>query len=128
MSERVHWITYKDKKILEVDYSNIKDESEYLAIVDEFEAEVLASPRGKMMRLLVDVTDSVLTPRITDRNKQVEAKARELGIPDSPTAMVGLEGFKMAVVQALAFFRPALHIASSRQAALDWLLAQKIED
>jgi hypothetical protein len=79
------------------------------------------------MRVLVDVTGSVLTPRITERNKAVEEKARESGIPDSPTALVGLSGFKMAVVQALAFFRPDLYIAESREAAKDWLTEQPIE-
>ena len=128
MSERVQWITYQGKKILQVVYSSLKDEDEYLAVVDEFEAEALAHPPGKMMRALIDVTGSILTRRISDRNKEVATKAKKLGIPDSPTAMVGLEGFKMAVAQAMAFFRPDLYIAESRQAALDWLLAQKIED
>jgi hypothetical protein len=128
MSERVQWITYQGKKILQVDYSNLKDEEEYLATVDEFEAEVLSYPQGKMMRAIIDVTDSMLTRRISERNKAVATKAKEMGIPDSPTAMVGLEGFKMAVAQALAFFRPDLYIAQSRQDALDWLLAQKIDD
>jgi len=128
MSDRVQWITYRGKKILQVDYSNLRDEDEYLSIVDKFETEVLAYPQGKMMRAMIDVTGSILTRRISDRNKQVATQAKEMGIPDSPTAMVGLEGFKLAVAQALAFFRPDLYIAQSRQDALDWLLAQKIED
>ncbi|MBN1661375.1 MAG: hypothetical protein JXA93_23490 [Anaerolineae bacterium] len=40
----------------------------------------------------------------------------------------GLPGFKMAVVQALTFFRSDLYVADGHQAALDWLLAQDIED
>jgi hypothetical protein len=40
---------------------------------------------------------------------------------------VGLSGFKMAVVQALAFFRPDLHTADSVEAAKDWLIEQPIE-
>ncbi|MGD8793982.1 MAG: hypothetical protein PVF47_15630 [Anaerolineae bacterium] len=128
MTERVQWITYQGKPILQVDYSNLRDEEEYLQVVDEFEAEVLKHPRGKQMRAIVDVTGSILTPSISDKNKEVAAKAKELGIPDSPTAMVGLSGFKMAVAQALAFFRPDLYIADSRQAALNWLLAQEIKE
>lgn len=79
------------------------------------------------MRALVNVTGSVLTPRITERNKEVEKKARESGIPDSPAAMVGSSGFKLVVVQALAFFRPDLYIADSIEAAKDWLVEQEIE-
>ena len=128
MSERVQWIVYQGKRILQVDYSNLRDEAAYLQVIDEFEAEVLNQPRGKQMRAIVDVTGSVLTSRITDRNKAVATKARAAGVPDSPTAMVGLSGFKMAVAQAIAFFRPDLYIADSRQAALNWLLAQEIEE
>jgi hypothetical protein len=128
MSGRVQWITYRNKRILQVDYSDIRDEAEYLQIVDEFEAQVLRHPPGKKMRAVIDVTGSILTSKISDRNKEVAKRAKEMGIPDSPTAMVGLSGFKMAVVQALAFFRPDLYIANGRQAALDWLLAQDVED
>ena len=94
--------------------------------IDEFEAEVLSQPKGHQMRVLVDVTDSVLTPGITERNKAVEQKARASGIPDSPTALVGLSGFKMAVVQALSFFRPDLYIADNVETAKDWLVEQEI--
>jgi hypothetical protein len=119
---------YQGKRILQVDYSNLRDEEKYLQVVDEFEAKVLNYPRGKQMRAIIDVTGSILTSRITEKNKAVATKAKAAGVPDSPTAMVGLSGFKMAVAQALAFFRPDLYIADSRQAALDWLLAQEIEE
>jgi hypothetical protein len=127
MGQYTEWIEHKGVKILLVNYAGIQDEEEYMRAIDEFEAETLSQPEGRKMRVLVDVTGSVLTPRITERNKAVEEKARESGIPDSPTALVGLSGFKMAVVQALAFFRPDLYIAESREAAKDWLTEQPIE-
>ena len=128
MGEYTQWIEYKGAKILYVNYAGIQDEEVYMRAIDEFEAEIMKQPAGHQMRVLVDVTDSVLTPRITERNKEVEDKARESGIPDSPTAMVGLTGFKLAVVQALAFFRPDLYIADSAEAAKDWLVKQSIEE
>ena len=127
MSEYTKWIEYKGVKILYVNYAGIQNEEEYMRAIDEFEAEIMKQPKGHQMRVLVDVTGSLLTPRITERNKAVEQKARESGIPDSPTALVGLSGFKMAVVQALAFFRPDLYIADSVESAKDWLLKQKIK-
>lgn len=96
--------------------------------IDAFEAEVMKQPKGGQMRVMVEVTGSVLTSRITERNKEVEKKARESGIPDSPTALVGLSGFKLAVVQALSFFRPDLYIAESAEAAKDWLIKQPINE
>jgi hypothetical protein len=128
MGECIQWITHQGKKILVVNYAGITDEEEYMKAIDEFEAETLRQPKGHQMRVIVDVTGSVLTPRITERNKEIEKKARESGIPDSPTAMVGLSGFKMAVVQALAFFRPDLYIAESVEAAKDWLVKQSINE
>jgi hypothetical protein len=128
MGKYTQWIEHKGTKILLVNYAGIQDEAEYMQAIDEFEAETLSQPKGRKMRVLVDVTGSVLTPHITERNKEVEQKAREKGIPDSPTALVGLSGFKMAVVQALAFFRPDLYIAESEEAAKDWLAKQQIEE
>ena len=127
MSEYTKWIEHKDVKILYVNYAGIKDEDVYMRAIDDFEAEVMNQPKGHQMRVLVDVTDSVLTPRITERNKEIENKARESGVPDSPTAMVGLSGFKLAVVQALAFFRPDLYIADGVEAAKEWLVKQEIK-
>jgi hypothetical protein len=127
MGEYTKWIEHKGAKILYVNYAGIQDEEEYMRAIDEFEAEILSQPKGHQIRALVDVAGSVLTPSITERNKAVEQKARELGIPDSPTAMVGLSGFKMAVVQALAFFRPDLYIADSVESAKDWLVKQAVK-
>jgi hypothetical protein len=126
MGKYTEWIDHKGAKILYVNYAGIKNEEVYLEAIDEFEAVILSQPKGHQMRVLVNVTDSVLTPGITERNKAVEQKARESGIPDSPTALVGLAGFKMAVVQALSFFRPDLYIADSVEAAKDWLAEQEI--
>ncbi len=86
---------------------------------------MLKLPPGQEILMMVDVTDSVLTPRITTCNKEVEQKSLERGIPPSPTALVGLSGFKLAVAQAPSAFRPNLHIASSREEAEEWLLKQR---
>ena len=128
MGEHIQWITHQGKRILVVNYAGITEEEEYMKAIDEFEAEMIKQPKGHQVRALVDVTGSVLTPRITERNKEIEKKARESGIPDSPTALVGLSGFKMAVVQALSFFRPDLYIAESLEAAKDWLVKQSINE
>jgi hypothetical protein len=126
MEKRVYWIEHKGKKILYVDYSGLRDEEAYLQVVDEFEREMLKQPAGLRFRTIVNVTDSVLTPRITQRNKEVAARSKARGIPDSPTALVGLTGLKMAVVQAMQFLRPDLHPANSIEEAKEWLVQQEV--
>jgi hypothetical protein len=128
MGQYVNWIEYKGKRIMVVTYAGLHDEEVYLRAVDEFEAETLAQPAGHQFRVIVDVRDSALTQRITQRNKEVMNKSKEHGIPDCPTALVGLTGLKLAVVQALQFFRPDLHVAESFDAAKEWLVSQQIEE
>ena len=45
------------------------------------------------------------------------ATAKEKGIPDSPTALVGNTGFSKAVALAIQFFRPDLYLADDVEAA-----------
>ena len=46
MQERIQWIQHKGKKILFVDASNIRDEDNFLRILVEAEAQILAQPTG----------------------------------------------------------------------------------
>jgi hypothetical protein len=128
MGQHVNWIEHRGKRIMVVSYAGLRDEEAYLRAVDEFEAETLAQPRGRQFRVVVDVSNSLLTQRITQRNKEVMEKAKAQGIPDCPTALVGLSGLKLAVVQALQFFRPDLHVSSSFEEAKDWLVMQPIDE
>jgi hypothetical protein len=127
MVKHVQWITHKDREILLVDYSGIRSEEAYLAAIEEFADKVLSQPAGHRVLTLIDVTGSILTPTITERNKEVAEMANERGIPDSPTALVGISGFKLAVVQAMSYFRPDLYVASDRDAAKNWLVEQETE-
>jgi len=124
MSEHVKWIQYKGKRILYVDYSRIRDEQKYLKAIEEMEAEVLKQPKGHKILTLMDMTGSLATTAITERSKKMTATSKEYGIPDSPTALVGLSGFQKAIVQAMQFFRPDIHLAVSIEAAKDWLVEQ----
>jgi len=125
MEKRVYWIEHKGNRILYVDYAGLRDEAAYLQVVDEFESAILSQPVGRQVLTIVDVANSVLTPRITQRNKEVMARAKAKGIPDSPTALIGLTGLKMAVVQAMQFMRPDLHPTDNIEEAKDWLVQQR---
>lgn len=124
MEERLQWIEHQKARILSADFSGIRDEEQYLKAIDALEAEILRQPAGSLVPLLLDVSNTVLTPKINERSKQMTAVAREKGIPDSPTALVGLSGAQKAVVQLMQFFRQGLRIANSLEEAKDWLAEQ----
>jgi len=128
MSKYVNWIEYQGRPIMFVNYAGLHDEAEYLRAIKEFESETLKQPPGSRFRILTDVTDSILTSAILQGNKDAAARAKEAGIPDNPTALVGLAGFKLATAHAFSFFRPGLYFASSMQDAKDWLVKQKLDD
>ncbi len=124
MSNRFQWIEYKGHKILFVDWSGIRQEADYLKVIEELEAEILKLPKGQKILMLIDQTGSIASLAITDRSKRMMDTAKENGIPDSPTALVGNTGFSKAIVQALQFFRRDLHMADSIEDAKEWLIKQ----
>ena len=124
MGKYTQWIEHKGHRILFVDFSGIRDEVEYLGAFDEVEGEILSQPKGQKVLTLLDVSNSVLTRAITERAKRMTAAAKEAGIPDSPTAIVGMRGFQKAVVQAMQFFRQDIYIAESIEAGKDLLIAK----
>ncbi len=124
MGKYAQWMVYEGKRILFADYSGLRDEQAYLRAFDETERELLQQPRGRMVPTLLDVTGSILSPAITERAKQMTEAAKAKGIPDSPTAIVGMSGFQKAVVLAMQYFRRDIHIAGSIEDAKEWLVAQ----
>ncbi len=124
MSRYAQWIVHMGQRILYVDYSGLVDEEAYLNAIGETEREILKQPPGQLLPLLFDMTNTVASTAITDRAKRMTDAAKERGIPDSPTAIVGVSGFQRAVVQAMQFLRRDLHLAESIEAGKEWLVQQ----
>lgn len=124
MSRYAQWIVHKGQRILYVDYSGLVDEEEYLDAIGETEQEILGQLPGQMLPLLFDMTDTRASTAITDRAKRMTDAAKERGIPDSPTVIVGVSGFQRAVVQAMQFLRRDLYLAESIEAGKEWLVQQ----
>ncbi len=124
MSRYAEWIVHKGQRILFADYSGLVDEEKYLSAIAETEGEILKQPPGKMVPLLFNMTNTRASTAITDRAKRMTDAAKARGIPDSPTAIVGVSGFQRAVVQAMQFVRRDLHLADSIEAGKDWLAQQ----
>ena len=125
MGSRVQWIEHRGKKIFFCDYSNIHDEEEFIRVVVETETEVLKQAPGTLILMLIDVTGSHVTSKVTERARNLAAAARKRGIPSSPTAIVGVSGpAQKAIVMAMQFLRPDLRTAESIAAAKDWLVSR----
>ena len=124
MSRYAQWIIHKGERILFADYSGLSDQEEYLRAMEETERELLKEPAGRMVPMLIDTSNTRSSPAITERGKQMSEAARAKGIPDGPSALVGLSGFQKAVVQAMQFFRRDIRMVDSMEAGKDWLVEQ----
>jgi len=124
MSERLQWIEHKGKRILLVKFAGVKDEKVYVQAIADLEREILRQPRGQFVPLVMDVSDTRVTRAVTDRGKQMMATAKAKGVPDSPTALVGLSGTQKAIVMAIQVIRPDIHVAGSLEDAKDWIVRQ----
>jgi hypothetical protein len=125
MGKRVQWIEHKGETILFCDYSNIRDEEEFVQAIEETEPEVLKQEPGTLILMLIDATGSLVTSKATRRARELAAAARERGIPSSPTAIVGVSGpAKKAIIAAMQFLRPDLRRMESIAEAKDWLVSR----
>lgn len=124
MSEYFTWIEHKGKRILLAKFAGLKDETAYVQAIAELEAEIIKQPKGQFIPLVLDVTDTRVTKTVSERGKQLRETAKTHGIPDSPTALVGLSGTQKPIVMALQLVRGDLHVASSLDEAKDWIVSR----
>ena len=124
MAEYFEWINHKGKRILIARFSGVKEEKVYLEAIDALEREILRQPRGQFIPLVMDVSDTRVTKGVTDKAKKMMATLKEKGVPDSPTALVGLSGAQKAIVMAIQILRPDLHVAGNMDDAKDWVVKQ----
>ncbi len=86
MSNRVQWIEHKGERMIFCDYSNIQSEEAFIRAIEETEAEaeVLEQAPGTLILMLIDVTGSRITSKVTGRARELSAAARAKEIPSSP--------------------------------------------
>jgi len=124
MGEYCSWVNYKDQKILVANFSGIQDLSKYLGAIEEIEKELLSQPKGSVMPLLLDMSNSRLFKEVSDRGRQMIDTIKKAGYPDSPTAIVGASSFQKAVISAIAVFRHDIRVFDDQQSAKEWLEKQ----
>ena len=122
MSQYWQWTEHKGKRILLVKFAGLKDEKTYVEAIADLEGEILKQPKGRIVPLIMDVSDTRVTKAVTERGKQLLATSKSYGIPDSPAVLVGLSGVQKAIVTAIQLIRPDLHVAGSLEEAKDWIV------
>jgi len=126
MSQYWQWVEHKGQRILLVRFNGLKDEQTYVEAIADVEREIMKQPRGHMVPLVMDVSDTRVTKAVTERGKQLLERSKSYGIQDSPAVLVGLSGAQKAIVMAIQLIRPDLHVAGSVDEAKDWV-AKRME-
>jgi len=122
MSEHWQWIEHKGKRILFANFAGIKEEGTYLQAITDLEREILRQPKGQVIPLLMDVTDTRLNKAVSNRGKQMMETAKAKGVPDGPAALIGLSGLQKAIVLAIQLIRPDTRVFDSLEEAKDWIV------
>ena len=84
--------------------------------VDAMESELLKQPSGSRVPLIVDVTDSSMTKKTSERGKQTAAALSKVEVTTA-TAMVGVTGVKRIIATAIS---RDVYFAKDLESAKDW--------
>ncbi len=96
---RVEWITHKGKKILFIDYSNVKSQAEMISILNESLEIVRATP-GKILSL-TDGTDAAAGPEFM---KQAKEGGKAVAHKAEKSAILGITGLKSILLKGYNLF------------------------
>lgn len=103
MSDRIEWISYKGKKILQLDYSELKSDEVvvFLKEVEDFYASNIISAGKKDILILSNVTNARVFGDALNETKRVVKKLRPYS---KKSAMVGLSPAKAVLLGTINFF------------------------
>jgi len=118
MGKYAQWITHKGQRILFLNAAGLR-EADYLAAQEELKQELLRELNGAMV--LVDATKTEMTSATVKNAKAVITATKAAGIPDRPSAVVGLTGLQRTTAE---LFGRGAHFTSSIEEAKDWLVKQ----
>lgn len=71
-----------------------------------------------MAPTLIDLSNTSMTQKTKDKAKEVAEANKTLGLPDAPSAVVGLSKLSKLVAQ---FLTPGTHYSDTVDQARDWL-------
>ena len=118
MGKHVQWIEHKGVRIL---FLNVKGlaEAENFEAQEELKQELLKDRSSPPV--LVDLSNTVMTQKTSGKSKEVAAATKAIGMPDGPTAVVGLNKLQKAVAQ---LFGRGSHYFDSLDQAKEWLVRE----
>jgi hypothetical protein len=121
------WITYKGVQLLYVDYTSCTSDQEMLATMEE-EARMLKAYSGRPLAL-DNLTGTTISSAFMSRAKELgkEVAREHGGRRGQKTALLGITGFKQALLQTFIFLTgyKSIRSFSSEAEALDWLVEAK---
>jgi len=115
MSKYVQWITHKGVRIVFLNGKGLP-EAENIAAQEELKEELLRDRSSPPV--LVDLSNTAMTQNTANKSKEVAAATKAAGLPDAPTAVVGLNKLQKAVAQ---LFGRGSHYFDSVDQAKEWL-------
>ncbi|MBN1889288.1 MAG: hypothetical protein JW850_14940 [Thermoflexales bacterium] len=121
MEERIRFVDYKGKRILLEDFSSIRDEREFLALIKQAEGIVQSQP-PKSVLVAVELTGARFSSTISQASK--EASARNTPYVKA-SAMVGVKGLMQVMLKAVSTFAHRELVSfDTREQAMEWLIRQ----
>jgi hypothetical protein len=119
MGKYVQWVTHKGVRMVFMNGKGLA-EAENLAAQEELRQELLRDRSSSPV--LVDLSNTAMTQNTSNKSKEVAAATKAAGIPDGPTAVVGLNRLQKAVAQ---LFGRGAHYFDSIEQAKDWLVKEE---
>jgi hypothetical protein len=96
MGKYAKWITHKGVRILFMNGKGL-NEAENLAAQEELKQELLKDRSGPPV--LVDLSKTAMSKKTADKSKEVFTATTGSGLPQGPTAIVGLNRLQKTVAQ-----------------------------
>ncbi len=115
MAKHVQGITHKGVRILFVNGKGLP-EAEYVAAFEELTQEVLKDKSNPPV--LIDLSNTAMTQKTKDAAKGVSAARKAAGLPEAPSAVVGLSKLAKMVASLLS---PGTRYFDTIDQAKEWL-------
>jgi len=121
MEERIRFVEHKGKQILLEDFTNIKQEDAFIALIGKAQQVVHSRP-PKSVLVLVDLTNA----RFTTKVSSVSKAAADSNTPYiKASILVGVSGLMEIMMKAISTFsHREFRSVDTREEALEWLIRQ----
>ncbi len=119
MGKYVQWIEHKGVRIIFLNGKGL-NEADNFSAQEELKEELLRDRSSPPV--LVDLSKTAMTQKTANKSKEVAAATKAAGLPDGPTAVVGLNKLQKAVAQ---LFSRGSHFFDSIEEAKEWLVREE---